>query len=90
MPGVLQRARQTAEKHIQAAEDAKSDPQILGRYKGNPPKVQILPSGNTLGRPMIEFVDVGGKFIDVKEHTARAKESVRRRTVRDKKNAHNP
>jgi len=38
---------------------------------------------------MIEFVDVGGKFIDVKEHTTRTKESVRRRTVRDKKTVHN-
>jgi len=89
MPGVLQHARKTAEKHAQAAEDAKSDSKILGRHKDNPPKVQILPSGNTPGRPMIEFVDVGGKFIDVKGHTARAKESVRRRTVRDKRNVHN-
>ena len=86
MPGVLQHARQTAEKHAQAAEDAKSNPKILGQHKDNPPKVQLLPSGGTPGRPMIEFVDVGGKFIDVKEHTARAKESVRRRTVKDKKN----
>jgi hypothetical protein len=54
MPGVLQHARQTAEKHVQAAEDAKSDPKILGRHKDNPPKVQLLPSGNTPGRPMIE------------------------------------
>lgn len=85
MPGVLQHARQTAEKHVQAAEDAKSDPKILGQHKGNPPKVQLLPSGNTRGRPMIQFVDVGGKFIDVKEHTVRAKESARRRTIREKK-----
>lgn len=84
MPSVLQRARQAAEKHVQIAEDAKSDPRILVRHKDNPPKVQLLPSGNTSGRPMIEFVDVGGKFVDVNEHTARAKESVRRRTVKDK------
>ena len=84
MPGVLQRARQAAENHARAAEDAKSDLKILGRHKENPPNVQLLPSGNTPGRPMIEFVDVGGKFIDVKEHTARAKEGVRRRTVRNK------
>lgn len=89
MPGILQHARQTAEKHVQVAEDTKSDPKILGHHKDNPSKVQILPSGNTPGRPMIEFVDVGGKFIDVKEHTARAKESVRRRTVRDKKDIRN-
>jgi hypothetical protein len=85
MPGVLQYARQTAEKHAQAAEDAKSDPKILGTHEGNPPKVQLLPSGSTAGRPKIQFVDVGGKFIDVKEHAARAKESVRRRSVKDKK-----
>lgn len=84
MPGVLQHARQTAEKHVQAAEDAKSDPTILGQHHGNPPKIQLLSSGNTPGRPTIEFVDVGGKFINVKEHTARAKESARRRSVKDK------
>ncbi|KAF9785710.1 hypothetical protein BJ322DRAFT_1055930 [Thelephora terrestris] len=85
MPGILQQARETAEKHVQAAEDAKSDPKILGRHKGNPPKVQLLPSGKTPGRPKIQFVDVGGKFIDVKEHMVREKESARRRTVRQKK-----
>ena len=85
MPGVLQHARQAAGKHAQAAEDAKSDLKILGRHRDNPPKVQLLPSGNTPGRPMIEFVDVGGKFVDVKEHTAREKERVRRRTVKEKK-----
>lgn len=47
----------------------------------------MLPSGNTPGRPMVEFLDVGGKFVDVKEHTARAKESARRRAVKNKKNA---
>jgi len=85
MPGVLQHARQTAERHVRAAEDAKSDPKILGKHEGSPQKVQLLPSGKASGRPMIEFVDVGGKFIDVKEHTARAKESARRRSVKDKK-----
>jgi len=90
MPGILQHARQTAEKHVKAAEDAKSDPKILGRHKNNPPKVQLLPSGNTPGRPMIEFVDVGGKFINVKEHTARARESARRRSIKHKKNVQTP
>lgn len=85
MPGVLRHARQTAERHVRAAEDAKSDPKILGKHEGNPQKVQLLPSGKSSGRPMIEFVDVGGKFIDVKEHTARTKESARRRSVKDKK-----
>ncbi|KAF9643950.1 hypothetical protein BDM02DRAFT_3122702 [Thelephora ganbajun] len=85
VPGVLEHARQTAAKHVQAAEDAKSDPKILGRDNDNPPKVQLLPSGNTPGRPMIEFVDVGGKFINVKEHTIRARERARRRAVKDKK-----
>lgn len=85
MPAILQHARQTAEEHVRTAEDAKSDPKILGQHEGNPRKVQLLPSGNTPGRPMIEFVDVGGKFIDVKEHTARARASARRRSVKDKK-----
>jgi len=85
MPSILQHARQTAEKHVQAAEDAKFDPKIIGRHKDNPPRVQLLRSGNTPGRPMIEFVDVGGKFINVKEHMARARESARRRSVKDKK-----
>jgi len=90
MPSVLQHARQTAEKHVQAAEDAKSDPKIVGRHKENPPKVQLLPSSNTPGRPMIEFVDVGGKFINVKEHTARARESARRKAIKDKKRVQTP
>ena len=90
MPSVLQHARQTAEKHVQAAEDAKFDPKIIGRHSDNPPKDQLLPSGNTVGRPIIEFVDVGGKFIDVKEHTARARESARRRTIKDKKKVQSP
>jgi hypothetical protein len=85
MPDVLQRARQTAEKHVRATEEAKSNPQILGHHEDNPPKVQLLPSGKAPRRPMIEFTDVGGKFIDVKEYTARAKESARRRVIRGKK-----
>lgn len=85
MPDVLQHARQAAERHTRTAEDAKSNPEILGQHEGNPPKTQLLPSGNTPGRPMIEFVDVGGKFVNIKEHMARAKESARRKAVRDKK-----
>lgn len=85
MSGVLQHARHTAERHARRAEDAKSDPKILGSREGNPPKVQLLTSGNTPGRPMIEFVDVGGKFVDIKDHTARARESARRRFVKNKK-----
>lgn len=85
MPDVLQRARQTAEEHVRAAEEAKSNPKILGQHEDNPPKAQLLPSGKAPGRPMIEFTDVGGKFIDVKEYTTRAKESARRRTIKDKK-----
>ena len=84
MPSVLQHARQTAENHVQAAEDAKSDPKIVGRHEDNPPKVQLVPSSDTPGRRVIEFVDVGGKFISVKEHTARARESARRKTIKDK------
>ena len=90
MPGVLQHARQTAGKHVRAAEDAKSDPKILGKHKGNPGKARLLPSGKAPGRPMIKFVDVGGKFIDLKEHTARARESARRRSIRDKKKVRSP
>ena len=90
MPAVLQHARRTAEKHTQAVEDAKSDPIILGEHKGNPRKAQLLPSGSTPGRPMIQFVDVGGKFIDLKEHAARLKESVRRRSIKDKKKVRTP
>ena len=90
MPSILQHARQTAEKHVQAAEDAKFDPKIIGQHKDSPPKVRLLPSGNTPGRPMIKFVDVGGKFVNVKEHTARARESARRRSVKDKKSVRTP
>jgi hypothetical protein len=86
MPSILQRARKAAEKRVQAAEDAKFDPKIIGRHKGKHPKVQLLPSGSTRGRPMIEFVDVGGKFVNVKEHKARARERARRRSIRIKKN----
>ena len=87
VPAALRHARQAAERHAQTAEDAKFDPKIIGRHGDNPSKVQMLPSGNTPGRPMVEFLDVGGKFVNVREHTARARESARRRAVKDKKNA---
>jgi len=85
MPGVLKDARRSGQRHVQAVEAAKSDPRILVRYAGNPPQVQIVPSGSAPGRPTTKFVDVGGKFIDVKDHTRRLKESDRRKRMREKK-----
>jgi len=87
MPGVLEHARQTGMKWAKMAESAKSHAQILGVRADNPPKTQILPSGSTPGRPMTRFVDVGGKFVDVKEHAKRLKESERRRKVKGKSTA---
>lgn len=85
MPGILEGARQAGLNHIQNLERAKSHPKILRPHMHNPPKVQNVPSGAAPGRPTTQFVDVGGKFIDLKEHAKRTKESERRSRVRQKR-----
>lgn len=89
MPGILEGARQSGLNHIQNLERAKSHPKILRPHMHNPPKVQNVPSGAAPGRPTTQFVDVGGKFIDLKEHAKRTKESERRSRVKQKKAAPN-
>jgi len=85
MPGVLEDARQSGLRHAELLERAKSHPQILRPHLHNPPKVQLVPSGSAPGRPATKFVDVGGKFIDLKEHAKRTKESDRRKRLTAKK-----
>jgi len=85
MPGVLEDARQSGLRHTELLEKAKSHPHILRPHLHNPPKVQLVPSGSAPGRPATQFVDVGGKFIDLKEHAKRAKESERRKRLTAKK-----
>lgn len=89
MPSILEDARQSGLNHIQNLERAKSHPKILRPHKQNPPKVQNVPSGAAPGRPTTTFIDVGGKFIDLKEHAKRTKESERRSRVKQKKAAPN-
>ena len=82
MPRVLEKHQQQLDHRHQAYRDAKSDPTIMPRFSGNPPKVNWV---KREGRSTIKFVDVGGKFMDVKDRLNRNKEAERRRRVRLKK-----
>ncbi|KAH8102378.1 eukaryotic mitochondrial regulator protein-domain-containing protein [Cristinia sonorae] len=81
----LQTARSHARKFAQAAEDAKSDPKLLGR--------RSKPSGDNVhvverpGRTTLKFVDIGGKFLDVNDRVRRMKEGERRVKLKGKRRA---
>ena len=88
LPGRLETARSHAQRLTQASEDAKSDAKMLGLH-GKPAadheRVHIV---ERAGRPTIKFIDVGGKFLDVKDRTRRMKESERRQRLRGKRRSH--
>ena len=83
MRAALEKARAYAEKHLQAADAAKSDPALLATHAGSHEDgIRIVERS---GRPDVKFVDVGGKFLDVADIQKRAKEGERRSKVRAKK-----
>lgn len=82
MPAMIDKARTEGKKSKKEDGAQKSDD--LGRHHNQAKKV-VTTSGDTSGRPMIEFVDVGGKFLDPRDQQSRTKESERRARLRTKK-----
>ena len=70
---------------MQAADAAKSDPKLLASHSSSHENRTHLVERE--GRPAVMFVDVGGKFLDVKDIQKRAKEGERRSNVRAKRRA---
>lgn len=83
LPNALQEGREESEKKRQMLQAAKSDPKLLKPQADTPRFKTVLVAPE--GRPMLKFVDVGGKFIDVGEQTKRMKESKRRAKLGKKK-----
>ncbi|KAJ7103024.1 eukaryotic mitochondrial regulator protein-domain-containing protein [Mycena belliarum] len=88
LPVALQHAKRVAERHAQSAEDHKSNPRLMPRFKDSPTvksprhKVQVV---ERAGRPAVHFVDVGGKFIDVQERLRRLAMAERRNMISARK-----
>ncbi|KAI0073951.1 hypothetical protein K474DRAFT_1666025 [Panus rudis PR-1116 ss-1] len=83
----LEAARAYAQKHKQMDEAKKNDPVLLGipsseSLTASGDKVRIVTRPN---RPAMKFVDVGGKFLDVKDRVRRMKESERRSRIKAKR-----
>ncbi|THH12285.1 hypothetical protein EW146_g7762 [Bondarzewia mesenterica] len=86
LPSVLEQARMHGERHRIADEAHKSDDALLGRHHDSRRSQDVsTTTGDAPGRPLIKFVDVGGKFLDPKDRVRRMKESERRARLRDKK-----
>lgn len=79
MLDILEKARREAGEAKAAHAASKSSPFMLGRSpEPGRPKVVYNVSGAAAGRPVIKFVDVGGKFVDPKDRTERIKNAERR------------
>ncbi|TCD62155.1 hypothetical protein EIP91_007283 [Steccherinum ochraceum] len=70
----LETARSQTQELKQAAEDAKSDAKLLGRPIDSPPHRTTVRVVKRPGRSTLKFVDVGGKFLDVRDRVRRMKE----------------
>lgn len=74
----MERARAASDRHKLLAELVRSDPELLGEDLSEDHEFRapfIVERGN---RPSIKFVDVGGKFLDVKDRRRRMQEGERR------------
>jgi hypothetical protein len=80
MPVVLENHQRALDAQHKGYRDAKSDPLVMPRYPNNPPKVNVI---QREGRPAVKFVDVGGKFVDVKDRLKRIKLAERRQRMKD-------
>jgi len=80
MPVVLENHQKALDARHKGYRDAKADPLVMPRYANNPPKVNVIQRD---GRPAVKFVDVGGKFVDVKDRLKRIKLAERRRRMKD-------
>jgi hypothetical protein len=84
MPVVLDNHQMALDARHKGYHDAKSDLLFMPRYGNNPPKVNLV---QREGRPPVKFIDVGGKFVDVKDRVKRIKQAERRRRKKDEKQA---
>jgi len=83
MPGILEAASQEAAARKKAQEAAKSNPRLTPEYHSKVnERVKMV---HAAGRPSVKFVDVGGKFLDLKSIARREQESERRSKIRAKK-----
>lgn len=84
MPLVLENYQKALDARHKEYRDAKSDPLFMPPYENNPPKVNLV---QREGRPSVKFIDVGGKFVVVKDRLNRIKQAERRRKKKDEKQA---
>jgi hypothetical protein len=88
VPGSLQKAKAAAKRITQAAETEKSNPKLMPHVKDTDtiksPKSKVQTS-EAPGRPTINFVDVGGKFIDVAGRLRKISEAERRAKINARK-----
>jgi len=83
LPSALSHARAYADTHKKKEVDAKSDPSLLASKSAVAPGAVHIAARE--GRPAVHFVDVGGKFLDVKDRVRRMKEGERRSKVKAKR-----
>ncbi|KAH9081767.1 hypothetical protein EDB83DRAFT_2334706 [Lactarius deliciosus] len=83
LPNALKRAREDATRHGRSEGSSKSvDATPDYNWKGT----EVTSTSDTAaGRPATKFIDVGTKFLDLKDHLRRMKESERRARIRSKK-----
>ena len=91
MPRALENARAALEAKKASRAMHKSDPAFLGD-KHLPPEAfehePVVPAeviSKREGRPDVKFVDVGGKFIDIKDRKRRIAEGERRSRIRQRR-----
>ncbi|KAJ3556706.1 hypothetical protein NM688_g1876 [Phlebia brevispora] len=85
LPRLLERARAASERHKLVDQVNKSDPELLGEDISEDHELGtsfVVERGN---RPAVKFVDVGGKFLDVKDRRRRMQEGERRSKLRTKR-----
>jgi hypothetical protein len=85
MPSILQKAKDDAAAAAVKRYADKSAEDLVPRFPdflNNPPPVQLV---EREGRPAVRFVDVGGKFLDVRDRKERIKAAERRKRAREKK-----
>jgi len=84
VPLLLEKARVAGIRHAQREEKSKNHSRFLPRQRGskNMEKVKMVAA---TGRPMMMFVDVGGKFIDKPENLVRIKKVAHRGMLKERK-----
>jgi hypothetical protein len=81
MPTHLQKAREEMDRQRKLRSARKVDPTFLPRY-GETPKTVVVTRPH---RPTMKFVDVGGRFINLRDQMRRIAASKRRAQFKAKK-----